>query len=353
MILVFDDVNVREKFEKELSEAVVYHRLDSEVFGDGVSHEDYVNRMFIGASIPFYKEVFRKNVAKRALENEYVILDCDPNIPDGVEKCPVIYITDRTEGNDEEYGQLPVKYLGTIEDTIKQAKDTISQWLSKYAEDHTEQYFYQNFYDVSAARVPEKIRLVAVERIQSEYVAQVNVDFDDENIEDIMKCIELVEKETGCKIFIDEDIDRHFNIEDYYYSILYADDMESFIELARSLEEKNNTLIRDLGCVRNAIEENLENWKQIIYHEIFLKHNVKDHDYVKIPAGYFQIYYESAYVELRLEKLVIEVEEDDVVFLNKVIRFLEKELSSLGGTVKIQMYFYGHENLEEMLDKSK
>lgn len=49
MILVFDDVNVREKFEKELSEAVVYHRLDSEVFGDGVSHEDYVNRMFIGA----------------------------------------------------------------------------------------------------------------------------------------------------------------------------------------------------------------------------------------------------------------------------------------------------------------
>lgn len=63
--------------------------------------------------------------------------------------------------------------------------------------------------------------------------------------------------------------------------------------------------------------------------------------------------YESAYVELRLEKLGIEVEEDDVVFLNKVIRFLKRELSSLGGTVKIQMYFYGHENLEEMLDKSK
>lgn len=167
MILVFDDVNVREKFEKELSEAVIYHRLDSEVFGDGVSHEDYVNRMFIGASIPFYKEVFRKNVAKRALENEY--------------------------------GQLPVKYLGTIEDTIKQAEDTISQWLGKYAEGHTEQYFYQNFYDVSAARVPEKIRLVAVERIQSEYVAQVNVDFDDENIEDIMKCIELVEKRQAVK----------------------------------------------------------------------------------------------------------------------------------------------------------
>lgn len=77
---------------------------------------------------------------------------------------------------------------------------------------------------------------VAKRALENEYVAQVNVDFDDENIED------------------------------YYYSILYADDMESFIELARSLEEKNNTLIRDLGCVRNAIEENLENWKQIIYH---------------------------------------------------------------------------------------
>lgn len=60
MILVFDDVNVREKFEKELSEAVIYHRLDSEVFGDGVSHEDYVNRMFIGAVFHFIKKCFER-----------------------------------------------------------------------------------------------------------------------------------------------------------------------------------------------------------------------------------------------------------------------------------------------------
>ena len=60
MILVFDDKKIHEKFEKELKGAFIYHRDDAEVFESGVSSEDYMNRMFIGASIPFYMEIFRK-----------------------------------------------------------------------------------------------------------------------------------------------------------------------------------------------------------------------------------------------------------------------------------------------------
>ncbi len=351
MIFVFEDKMIHEKFEKELKGAFIYHRKDSEIFGSEVSSEDYMNRMFIGASIPFYLEIFRKEVAQGAIDNEFVILDCDPSIPDEVKKCPVIYITERTEGNDEEFGQLPVKYAGSVEATIVAASEMMKYWIDKYGENKSEKDFYRDFLNASIARVPDKLRLIAAERVQGEYVAGLIVDFSDENIEKIEKCIHDTEA-AGYKVFVDEKIDAgFFNIEDYYYTILLAESMDSFIEVCDTLAERNYSLIKDLQTIRSAVNNNAEDWKMDIFYNIYQKHEkeAEGKSYNKIPAGYIQIYYNSAYCELRLEKLGIEEEVDDVVFLSKVLDYIAEKLSRLGGTVRVGMYFYGNEKMENLL----
>lgn len=351
MILVFEDKNIHDKFEKELKGAYSYHRADAEIFGADVSSEDYVNRMYIGASIPFYKEVFRKHVAQSAIDNEFVILDSGPSIPNEVKKCPVIYITDRTEGNDEEFGQLPVKYAGSVEATMIAATEMMKYWLDKYGENRSEKDYYRDFLEASIARVPEKLRIIAAERIRGEYVAGVIVDFSDDTIKKIKKCIHDTE-EAGYKVFVDERVDAEFfNIEDYYYTVIEAESMDSFIEVCNTLEERNDNLIKDINTLRDAVEKNVEDWRMYIYDTIYLKHvdDSKGKNYNKIPDGYIQIYYNSAYCELQLEELGIEVEVDDVVYLKKVLEYIEKELTKIGGDVRVEMYFYGDEKMEDLL----
>lgn len=349
MIFVFEDTAIREKFETELVGACICHSIDSEIFGDSVSSEDYMNRMATGYSIPFYKEIFRKQVALHAIENEYVILDCDPDIPDEVKRCPVIYITDRTEGNDEAYGQLPVKYSGIVENTVKSAIAVMNNWLEKYGIGRAEKDFYRDFLEVSQARVPQKLRLIACERVYGEYVAGVIVDFNDENIANIEKCIQTV-RNAGYYVFVDANIDSHiFNINDNYYTILEAKDMDSFLDIANSLQDKNDSLIKDIKTLRDAIQNNIEMWKLDIYHNIYLKYDEEPNDYNKIPEGYIQIYYNNAYCEICLEDLGIEVGIDDVVFLSKVLDFIKEKLAGLGGNIRIGMYFYGGKKLQELL----
>ena len=351
MILVFEEKDVREKFEKELKGACIYRRIDSEVFGSEVSSEDYMNRLFIGPSIPFCKEVFRKHVAQNALDHEFVILDCDPSIPDEVYKCPVIYITDRTERNDEAFGQLPVKYQGSVAETIEVAKDTIANWEEKHGEGKKDRDYYQDFLEVSLKRVPKQLRIIAAERLHGEYVAGVNVDFRDDTIGSIKSLISKAQEENYA-VFVDDRTDAgYFNIEDYYFTVVWANSEADFLDVCNTLEEKNENLIKDIKTIRSAVDDNVEEWKMDIYHSIYLDHvkNAADKNYKKIPAGYIQIYYNSAYYELRLEKLGIEEEVEDVVFLKRVLKFIRKRLVKLGGKVQVKMYFYGNEKLEDLL----
>lgn len=351
MILVFEDKNLYEKFGKEIKGACIYHKADSEVFGAGVSSEDYVNRAFIGASIPFYAEIFRKQVARNAVDNDIVLLDCSPRIPEEVKKCPVIYITERTEGNDEEFGQLPVKYAGSVEATMIAAKEKMKYWLDKYGENRSEKDYYRDFLEVSVSRVPDKLRIIAVERLLGQYVAGVNVVFSEETIPNISQCIKDTE-EAGYAVFVDDRVGLgFFNIEDYYYTVLEAESTDKFIDLCNSLKEENETLIQELQTIRNAVKENVEAWKTEIYRTIYLKHadDSKGKNYNKIPKGYIKIHYNSAHCELGLEKLGIEAEVDDVVFLSKVLEYLEKELTRLGGNVRVEMYFYQRVNMEDLL----
>lgn len=355
MILVFEEKSIREKFEKELKRACIYRRLDSEIFGDGVSSEDYLNRMFMGTSIPFYKEVYRKQVAQNAIDNEIVILDCDPSIPDEVNKCPVIYITDRTEGNDEEFGQLPVKYTGSVSGTLQAARVMLTYWVNKYGEGRSERDFYQDFFKASVNRVPKQLRIIAAERIHGEFVAGVNVEFKDDTIPSISALISDTEK-AGYRVFVDDRTNAgFFNIEDFYCTVVWAESEEAFLDVCNSLEERNENLIRDNKAIRTVVDENVEGWKMDIYHTIFLEHEKEssEKNYKKIPSGYIQIYYNSAYYELQLERLGVEVEVDDVVFLNKVLEYIKEKLIEFGGTVRVGMNFYGNEKLENLLPKEK
>ena len=250
MILVFKEKSIREKFEKELKGACIYRRLDSEIFGAGVSSEDYMNRMFIGASILFYKEVYRKQVAQNAMDIEIVILDSGPSIPDEVNKCPVIYITDLTEGNDEEFGQLPVKYTGSVGGTLQVAREMITYWLNKYGEGRSERDFYQDFYEESIKRVPKQLRVIAAERVYGEFVAGVNVEFNDDTIPSISALISDTEK-AGYKVFVDDRTNSGcFNVEDLYYTVVWAESEEGFLEVCNSLEARNEEIIRNNKIVR-------------------------------------------------------------------------------------------------------
>lgn len=351
MILVFEDKKVREKFERRLKEACVYHRIESEIFGEDVSSEDYMVRRIIGSSIPFYKEIFRKNVAQKALSNEVLILDSDPCIPESVNKCPVIYITDRTRGNDEEFGQLPVKYAGNVESTMEEAKRMLGYWLDKYGNGRREQDFYHDLLDAAMELVPKKLRLIACERLHGNYAAGVTVDFCDRNFTAIINCINEV-KAAGYRVFVDDKVGGYFNVEDYYYTILEAGDMESFLEVANTLKDKNDDLIKNKTTLMKAVDDRTERWILEIYENIYLDHIKDNVGYVKIPEGYFQIYYENVSYDLRLEKLGVEVHKDDVVFLKKVIDYLQEDLMNLDGEVCIRMYFYGGEILDELYDQS-
>ena len=350
MILVFQDKNIREEFESKLEGACVYRRIESELFGDKVSTEDYVNRALYGASIPFYKEVFRKRVAQNAIDHEYVILDTDPSIPDEVAKCPVIYITDRTEGNDEEFGQLPVKYAGSVEKTMEAADEMMRYWLDKYGEGRAEKEFYKDFLDAAIARIPEKIRIIAVRRLADEYVAGVVVNFDDENVKEIEELISKVEEEFNLAPFVDSDIDRHFNIEDYYFTILWGDSPEQFLEICRDLRETNEKHREEVITIYELVDNNAKSWAEEMYHTIYQEHIKEKNDYKKIPSGYIQIFYKTAYKELCFWELGIEEEKDDVVFLTKVLEYLGKKLTeALGETFELRLYFYGGEKLKDLL----
>lgn len=353
MILVFDDKKLYEKFGKEMKGACIYQKKDSEVFGEGVSSEDYVNRACIGASIPFYVEIFRKQVAQKAIDNDVVLLDCDPNIPGEVKKCPVIYITERTEGNDEEFGQLPVKYAGSVEATMIAAKEKMKYWLEKYGENRSEKDYYRDFLEASVSRLPDRLRIIAVERLMGQYVAGLIVDFSEENIPNISKCIEDTEK-AGYAVFVDDRVDvGFFNIEDYYFTVLEAESTDKFIDLCNTLKEENERVIRDIKTIRNAVDKNVEEWKKEIHDKIYLKHEGDPNrkNYNKIPRGYIRMSYNLGDCELTLDKLGIKAEIDDVVFLKMALEYIEKELKKLGGNVTVEMYFYGQENMEDLLPK--
>lgn len=351
MILVFDDKMIYEKFAKELKGAYIYHRDSAEIFGSDVSSEDYMNRLLIGASIPFYREIYRKQVAQGAIDNEFVLLDSSPGIPDEVKKCPVIYITERTEGNDEEFGQLPVKYAGSVEATLIAAREMMKYWIDKYGENRSEKDFYKDFLNASVARVPDKLRIIAAERVQGAYVAGVTVDFTDDNIMQIKKCIHDTEK-AGYAVFVDEEANAsHFRIEDYFYTVLEAKTMDSFIELCNTLEERNNNIVKDYQTIKTFVKNSTEEWRMDIYHTIYLEHEreAEGKDYKKIPAGYIQIKYNSSGCDLRLEELGIEEGIDDVVFLSKVLYYITEKLTILDGNVEVGMRFYGNEKMEQLL----
>ncbi len=356
MIFVFQDKEIREQFEKELEGAAICRRADSDVFGSDVSSEDYVERALTGASIYFYKDIFRKRVAQSAIDNDHVILDCDPHIPDDVKKCPVIYITDRTEGNDEEFGQLPVKYAGSVRATVKASAETLQYWIDKYGEGRSEKDFYKDFLEASTKRIPDKIRLIGAERLHGTYVAGAIADFDESKISAIEKCIRDTKKE-GYAVFVDARTDcGFFNIEDIYYDVIWADSPEDFINVCNTLEARNDKHYQDLQALDKAIKENCETWEKEIYNNILLKHREEvRQDWHKkskrIPSGYIQIYYEETYQELHLEKLRIIVSYDEVAFLKKVLDYLKEELERiLDGTVRLDMYFYDDYTLEGLLN---
>ena len=90
---------------------------------------------------------------------------------------------------------------------------------------------YRDFLAVSVSRVPDKLRIIAVERLLGQYVAGVNVDFSEETIPNISQCIKDTE-EAGYAVFVDDRVGLgFFNIEDYYYIVLEAESTDKFIDL--------------------------------------------------------------------------------------------------------------------------
>ena len=244
MIMVIYNESILDMFAKELKINVI-RRNDSEVFGDGVSSEDMVNRILMGASIPFYLDIFRKHVAEEACSSKLVIVDSDPCIPKEMKKCPVIYVTDENSACDEKIGQIPVEFQGDVQKTLRLAEEKIHNWISKFGADKDEKDYYKELYNYSIGKAPNMVRIVVVENLLTPYAAYVNVPMEEENKDYIQSKIDEI-KEKGYGVFVDGDIDaKSFHIEDYYFNMLKADSLEGLYDFCDYLKERNDAFIRE------------------------------------------------------------------------------------------------------------
>ena len=244
MIIVIENESILDMFAKELKVNVI-RKNDSEIFGDEVSSEDMINRALMGASIPLYLEIFRKNVAEEACSSKFAIVDSDPCIPKEIKKCPVIYVTDENSPCDETVGQIPVEFQGDVQKTLSLAEEKLHNWISKFGEGKDEKDYYKEFYDYSIGKVPDQVRIVVVENLLTPYAAYVNVPMEEENKDYIQSKIDEI-KEKGYGVFVDGDIDaKSFHIEDYYFNMLKADSLEGLYDFCDYLKERNDAFIRE------------------------------------------------------------------------------------------------------------
>ena len=344
MILVFEEKEIREKFEREIKDASIYHKEEAEYWGG----EEYSRKIML----PFYRNIFRKNVAQRAIEYEHVILDCDPYITS--EKCPIIYITNIVGGNNEAFGQLFVKYAGSVEATMEEAKKRMQAWLAEYGEGRREVDFYQDFLEVSITRMPKKIRIVGMERANGTYVAVVITDFHEEMTENIKQSINDIEN-AGYVVFVDDDVNSgYFNFFDNYYNLLEADSMESFLDVCKTLKERNERVIYEIKLLDDIMKNDLNEWKHHIQENISFNH-MKDSandNYNKIPDGVIEIHGKEVSEEIQLCSLGIEAGAHDVVLLKKVLVYLQEQITKYDSDILVKMYFKNEMSLEELLPKN-